>query len=54
MQIIVEGLALAAFGTIRDSAQNPLPKRLLKMVSCLSQSWIEFASSLKNCCSLAQ
>jgi hypothetical protein len=27
MQIIVEGLALAAFGTIRDTATNPAAAR---------------------------
>jgi hypothetical protein len=32
MQIIVEGLALAAFGTIRDSAQNPLLRDLTAAV----------------------
>lgn len=28
MQVVVEGLALAAFGTIRDLAQNPLAKQV--------------------------
>ncbi len=32
MQIIVEGLALAAFGTIRDTAQNPLLRDLTAAV----------------------
>jgi len=32
MQIIVEGLALAAFGTIRDSASNPLLRDLTAAV----------------------
>ncbi|MDJ0788119.1 MAG: ferritin-like domain-containing protein [Myxococcota bacterium] len=32
MQIIVEGLALAAFGTIRDSANEPLLKELVAAV----------------------
>jgi hypothetical protein len=32
MQIIVEGLALAAFGTIRDSARNPLLRDLTAAV----------------------
>jgi hypothetical protein len=32
MQIIVEGLALAAFGTIRDSAANPLLRDLTAAV----------------------
>jgi hypothetical protein len=32
MQIVVEGLALAAFGTIRDSARNPLLRDLTAAV----------------------
>jgi len=32
MQIIVEGLALAAFGTIRDTATNPLLRELTRAV----------------------
>ena len=32
MQIIVEGLALAAFGTIRDTASNPLLRDLTAAV----------------------
>ena len=32
MQVLIEGLALAAFGTLRDLAQQPLPKQVLAYV----------------------
>ena len=32
MQVLIEGVALAAFGTFRDIAANPLPKQLLSYV----------------------
>ncbi|MCM3920864.1 ferritin-like domain-containing protein [Frankia sp. AiPs1] len=32
MQVLIEGLALAAFGLIRDTATKPLPKQLLAYV----------------------
>jgi hypothetical protein len=32
MQVLIEGVALAAFGTFREVAQNPLPKQLLSYV----------------------
>jgi hypothetical protein len=32
MQVLIEGIALAAFGTLRDIATKPLPKRLLAYV----------------------
>ncbi|MFD7920100.1 ferritin-like domain-containing protein [Streptomyces sp. NPDC059740] len=32
MQVLIEGLALAAFGMIRDTTQKPLPKQILAYV----------------------
>ncbi|MEU5048526.1 ferritin-like domain-containing protein [Streptomyces sp. NPDC021096] len=32
MQVLIEGLALAAFGMLRDSTQKPLPKQILAYV----------------------
>ena len=32
MQVLIEGLALAAFGVIRDMTPNPLPKQILAYV----------------------
>ena len=32
MQVLIEGLALAAFGTLREMCQTPLPKQVLAYV----------------------
>ena len=32
MQVLIEGLALAAFGLLRDTTTEPLPKQILSYV----------------------